>query len=304
MPSRNRNRKRKRPSPPIVEHVIYNSDTEVSFKLKRPRTGSFGSDPTKGSSNSSSDSGFKSNSSASANACGPSDNIENLYNSSSIKEVAVYYAKKSPAKQPPSESRQISLNSCTLSPLGSSSIEIQAHADDDDELSSQKPYHEDANLTGRATFGVLRKKFKSSSDVINLMQKKRRNIKGLTLDVEASAKRRKVENIIELRDNVNAVLPRRSPNGYLLPDPIPVGIILTDLMRKRWKIGKSIGVGGFGEIYSAELLTDGWSNHGTKCEPNYVVKVVSLNAYGILAKNIVFPEVKISNITLNYWYMF
>ncbi|XP_043255743.1 serine/threonine-protein kinase VRK1-like [Colletes gigas] len=38
---------------------------------------------------------------------------------------------------------------------------------------------------------------------------------------------------------------------YKLPDPISAGEILTDITKKQWILGKSIGVGGFGEIYSA-----------------------------------------------------
>ena len=30
---------------------------------------------------------------------------------------------------------------------------------------------------------------------------------------------------------------------------IPEGEILTDLKEKKWKLGSSIGIGGFGEIY-------------------------------------------------------
>ena len=48
--------------------------------------------------------------------------------------------------------------------------------------------------------------------------------------------------------------PRRSPNGYILPDPLPSGLIITDLRKQQWKIGKSVGLGGFGEIYSAASL--------------------------------------------------
>lgn len=44
---------------------------------------------------------------------------------------------------------------------------------------------------------------------------------------------------------------KKGPNGYKLPEPIPQGEILTDLSKQQWIIGKSIGVGGFGEIYSA-----------------------------------------------------
>jgi hypothetical protein len=48
--------------------------------------------------------------------------------------------------------------------------------------------------------------------------------------------------------------PRRSPNGYILPDPLPSGLVLTDLRKNSWKLGKSVGLGGFGEIYSAAYL--------------------------------------------------
>ena len=48
--------------------------------------------------------------------------------------------------------------------------------------------------------------------------------------------------------------PRRSPNGYILPDPLPSGLVVTDLRKQQWKIGKSVGLGGFGEIYSAASL--------------------------------------------------
>ena len=65
--------------------------------------------------------------------------------------------------------------------------------------------------------------------------------------------------------------PRRSPNGYILPDPLPSGLIVTDLCKSRWKIGHSVGLGGFGEIYSAAL----WNDSQSENEENFVVKVVS-----------------------------
>ena len=68
--------------------------------------------------------------------------------------------------------------------------------------------------------------------------------------------------------------PRRSPNGYILPDPLPPGLILTDLRKGRWRIGRSVGLGGFGEIYSAALL-NGFTDPD---EENFVVKVVSQNS--------------------------
>lgn len=47
---------------------------------------------------------------------------------------------------------------------------------------------------------------------------------------------------------------KKGANGYKMPDPINAGEILTDMAKKQWIIGKSIGVGGFGEIYSGILI--------------------------------------------------
>ncbi|XP_046401282.1 serine/threonine-protein kinase VRK1-like isoform X2 [Ischnura elegans] len=44
---------------------------------------------------------------------------------------------------------------------------------------------------------------------------------------------------------------RIAPNGFRLPDPIRDGEVLTDVKDKKWRIGKSVGLGGFGEIYLA-----------------------------------------------------
>ena len=44
---------------------------------------------------------------------------------------------------------------------------------------------------------------------------------------------------------------RKAANGYKLPDPIPGGTIITGTTKKQWRLGKSIGLGGFGEIYLA-----------------------------------------------------
>ncbi|XP_012257149.2 serine/threonine-protein kinase VRK1-like [Athalia rosae] len=54
-----------------------------------------------------------------------------------------------------------------------------------------------------------------------------------------------------------AMKSKKGANGYKLPDPIPVGEVLTDMLKKSWIIGPSIGVGGFGEIYSAAPYTGG-----------------------------------------------
>ncbi|KAF5304893.1 hypothetical protein FQR65_LT00777 [Abscondita terminalis] len=45
---------------------------------------------------------------------------------------------------------------------------------------------------------------------------------------------------------------KKKTNGYKLPDPLPLGVILEDIAKKKWKLGPSIGKGGFGEIYSAQ----------------------------------------------------
>lgn len=49
-----------------------------------------------------------------------------------------------------------------------------------------------------------------------------------------------------------AAAPRKAANGHRLPDPLPAGEILTDLCRKQWRLGKAVGLGGFGEIYLGE----------------------------------------------------
>ncbi|PSN32502.1 Nucleosomal histone kinase 1 [Blattella germanica] len=53
-----------------------------------------------------------------------------------------------------------------------------------------------------------------------------------------------------------APVKRKAAKGYKLPDPIRNGEILKDGMKKEWQIGPSIGIGGFGEIYSASDITD------------------------------------------------
>jgi len=79
----------------------------------------------------------------------------------------------------------------------------------------------------------------------------------------------KVENKeVKVVEDPEEIKPRRSPNGYLLPEPLPQGLVVTDLRKQKWKIGKSIGLGGFGEIYTAALL-----NGNTLSDEDYVVKV-------------------------------
>lgn len=61
---------------------------------------------------------------------------------------------------------------------------------------------------------------------------------------------------------------RRSPNGFLLPDPLPKGELLIDSAKQEWVLGKPIGLGGFGELYLAALKTNGLLS-----PENYVIKI-------------------------------
>ena len=54
--------------------------------------------------------------------------------------------------------------------------------------------------------------------------------------------------------------------AWKMPPPLPVGELLTDFSGKQWRIGSSVGKGGFGEIYSAS------STKGSN--KDYVIKVV------------------------------
>lgn len=42
---------------------------------------------------------------------------------------------------------------------------------------------------------------------------------------------------------------KKAANGYQMPAPVPLGTVLTDMAKRQWKVGPSIGSGGFGEIY-------------------------------------------------------
>lgn len=46
---------------------------------------------------------------------------------------------------------------------------------------------------------------------------------------------------------------RVASNGNRLPDPIREGEILVDITKNQWKLGRSVGVGGFGEIYLGKV---------------------------------------------------
>lgn len=266
MPIKTRYRKRKRTSKESFENNAVDSDNEVTFKVKRPRKDSLGVDD---SSNSSADSGFKSNSSSSTKSSSDTLSENSSRKNSSIKDAAIYYAKKSPAKQQPPQPTSF-LSEKVAKQLGSW-VDTIGNLPSNDTLTSPCLDQGHKNIKHDETNHTQRKVISSESTIVG--RKRNKNVKGLTLDVEASAKLRKVENIIELNGANEKVLPRRSPNGYLLPEPVPVGSILNDLMQNRWKIGKSIGVGGFGEIYSAELLNEGQFVSAKSPKNNYVIKV-------------------------------
>ncbi|KAJ9596118.1 hypothetical protein L9F63_012702, partial [Diploptera punctata] len=67
-----------------------------------------------------------------------------------------------------------------------------------------------------------------------------------------------------------APMKRKAAKGYKLPDPIRNGEVVRDLMKKEWQIGPSIGVGGFGEIYSA---TDVLDSPKKRASYPYVIKI-------------------------------
>ncbi|ALC46720.1 ball [Drosophila busckii] len=64
--------------------------------------------------------------------------------------------------------------------------------------------------------------------------------------------------------------PARKPKGklYAMPEKLKEGTVLTDLAKGQWRIGPSIGIGGFGEIYAA--CRNGEKNYDAviKCEPH------------------------------------
>lgn len=73
------------------------------------------------------------------------------------------------------------------------------------------------------------------------------------------------------------VVRKKKVNGYVMPDPLPSGEILQDLQKKNWKLGKSIGKGGFGEIYSAQEVGSKTADHVVKIvKPPLLINVLVL----------------------------
>ncbi|KAK9743746.1 Protein kinase domain [Popillia japonica] len=56
-----------------------------------------------------------------------------------------------------------------------------------------------------------------------------------------------------------------------MPDPLPPGEILKDMIGKKWRLGSSIGKGGFGEIYAAQEYNEA-STRSNNTFP-YVIKI-------------------------------
>lgn len=78
-----------------------------------------------------------------------------------------------------------------------------------------------------------------------------------------------------------------APNGYKLPFRIREGEIFTDLRSKKWRLGKSIGYGGFGEIY---LASDEITKPVTS-DAKYVIKVEPHSNGPLLVERIFYMRV-------------
>ncbi|XP_065832615.1 serine/threonine-protein kinase VRK1-like isoform X2 [Oscarella lobularis] len=110
-----------------------------------------------------------------------------------------------------------------------------------------------------------------------------------------------------------AVVPKRAAPGkkkpaakslYKMPEPMPLGEILTDTMKKKWKLGRSIGKGGFGEIYlaapSAQSVTDA-AEHVVKIEPSDNGPLFcEINFYARVAKADIIRQWKSSHKHIHY----
>jgi len=83
-------------------------------------------------------------------------------------------------------------------------------------------------------------------------------------------KKSELESCVSTNPSVdNREINRRSPNGFLLPDPLPRGEVLVDTIKQKWILGKAIGVGGFGELYLASYQ----STDGKISPEKFVIKV-------------------------------
>jgi vaccinia related kinase len=90
---------------------------------------------------------------------------------------------------------------------------------------------------------------------------------------------------------------RIASNGYILPDPICEGEVLIDIAANQWKLGRSVGIGGFGEVYLASsnayepVGSD--AQHVVKVEPHKNGPLfVEINCYLRVAKSDMIDEWK------------
>lgn len=100
----------------------------------------------------------------------------------------------------------------------------------------------------------------------------------------------KTKAVATATKNVAATVAKKKAlkkGAYQMPEHLPIGSVLTDLHKIQWKIGPSIGTGGFGEIYSA--FKSGESVSQRSDEHPYVVKLVSID----------FPKISSSILRLN-----
>ncbi len=52
---------------------------------------------------------------------------------------------------------------------------------------------------------------------------------------------------------ISAKKPRAPKGAFKLAEAFPAGVVMTDLFKKQWVLGKSIGSGGFGLLYLGKL---------------------------------------------------
>ncbi|XP_078591015.1 serine/threonine-protein kinase VRK1-like isoform X2 [Branchiostoma floridae x Branchiostoma japonicum] len=68
---------------------------------------------------------------------------------------------------------------------------------------------------------------------------------------------------------VKKQVKKRAPPKHKLPDPLKPGEVLTDSMKRQWKVGGAVGQGGFGLLYAAS--PNGPGTVGPNAE--YVIKI-------------------------------
>jgi len=92
----------------------------------------------------------------------------------------------------------------------------------------------------------------------------------VSFNLPPQAKRARIEDetAVEVADEEPAA-PRKSPNGFILPDPLPRGHVVQDTRGQRWRLGRAIGLGGFGEIYAAAKEFHKAEEYVVKVEPHH-----------------------------------